>query len=83
MSYGNNKLTLRSQNSQWENEKSVWIVRAASPEVSTSNTPTNKGTNQSTSGSPKSPVGYACLFGVALLWGSYTPALRYLYLIDE
>lgn len=26
---------------------------------------------------------YAALFGVAILWGSYTPALRYLFLSDE
>ena len=27
--------------------------------------------------------GYLALFSVAVLWGSYTPALRYLFLSDE
>ena len=26
---------------------------------------------------------YAALFGVAILWGSYAPALRFLFLSDE
>ncbi len=30
----------------------------------------------------KSPSGYLALLGVAILWGSYTPAIRLLYQID-
>jgi hypothetical protein len=26
---------------------------------------------------------YAALFGVAMLWGSYAPAIRYIFLSDE
>lgn len=29
------------------------------------------------------PTGYLSLFGVALLWGSYTPAIRYIFLSDQ
>ena len=30
-----------------------------------------------------SPLAYAALFGVAMLWGSYAPAVRYLFLVDQ
>jgi hypothetical protein len=49
----------------------VRVTSASPPPVSTSTS------------TPRSPVGYAALLGVALLWGSYTPALRYLFLADE
>eukprot|EP00197_Chlamydomonas_leiostraca_P014654 CAMPEP_0202866508 /NCGR_PEP_ID=MMETSP1391-20130828/7791_1 /ASSEMBLY_ACC=CAM_ASM_000867 /TAXON_ID=1034604 /ORGANISM="Chlamydomonas leiostraca, Strain SAG 11-49" /LENGTH=465 /DNA_ID=CAMNT_0049546461 /DNA_START=308 /DNA_END=1705 /DNA_ORIENTATION=- len=39
--------------------------------------------NSGTAQPSKDPWGYAALFGVAVLWGSYTPALRFLYLIDS
>ncbi len=29
------------------------------------------------------PQGYLALFGVALLWGSYTPAIRYIFLSEQ
>ncbi len=55
---------------------------SAPPAVSTSSTSTPHASRPSQS--PGGPVvGYAALLGVAMLWGSYTPALRYLFLADQ
>ena len=34
-------------------------------------------------GGQPEPYAYAALFGVAMLWGSYAPAIRYIFLTDE
>mmetsp|Transcript_14453 Transcript_14453/g.31311 ORF Transcript_14453/g.31311 Transcript_14453/m.31311 type:complete len:518 (-) Transcript_14453:1598-3151(-) len=64
------------------------VTKAASPEVTTETSPLKSAdpaptTGGNNNGPQPSSLGYAALFGVALLWGSYTPALRYLFLIDE
>ncbi len=41
------------------------------------------GSGRTGKGPQPDPYAYAALFGVAMLWGSYAPAIRYIFLSDE
>lgn len=77
---------MKQDPSAMQNARSRYVVRVAAredklKEPSLSQSPSKPSTSvdenqQQAVVNTKDPWGYAALFGVALLWGSYTPALK-------
>ena len=62
---------------------SAFQVHAATQEADLESAPLRKSPSRMGLSSPPDPSAYAALFGVAILWGSYAPAIRYIFLTEE
>lgn len=74
-----------SARARFSKNSPTWVVKVAS-EVDTERLSTGKPVQPpvvAPSANKRDPLAYAALFGVALLWGSYTPAIKVIYAIDK